>query len=308
MIKNGKIVLFENEIIVDKTLPKHKVVKTNQNASGVSFNSDNSFEFNDFSSINTLSNNRTSAFDENIEYMEYLYQHSPTLRLRFKIWLYKKLFSRSLEIEKQKIFKLEDLVEFFESLKTNVKKQNKKDIEDVLLKYTTVLQNAQDNNQIALVEKIKDHVNILKYEMTLCMSKFGKYLTSEDVVKFHNVASVHEKYRTGLCLTYIKNFIKIIPEEITKLKKEADELKVFDNYVILHYDYSGNSVSDTKEEKAKKKDPILFGVIKGSTNLYYVGDWIDDYCDLTLDVIIKKLGKEVGEISVENIKNNIEKI
>jgi hypothetical protein len=83
---------------------------------------------------------------------------------------------------------------------------------------------------------------------------------------------------------------------------------VFDNYVILHYDYSGEAVEETKEEKAKKKDPIMFGLIQGSKNLYYIGDWIDDYCDLTLDVIIKKLGKRtVKKLTVKTINENLEK-
>jgi len=37
-------------------------------------------------------------------------------------------------------------------------------------------------------------------------------------------------------------------------------------------------------------------------------DWIDDYCDLTLDVIIKKLGKEANVLDVEKVKENIDKI
>ena len=108
-------------------------------------------------------------------------------------------------------------------------------------------------------------------------------------------------------MTYIKNFIKVIPEDVTEAKQEADMLKIFDNYVILHYDYDGKAVDDTKAEKEKKKDPVLFGLIKGSTNMYYIGDWIDDYCDLTLDVIIKTIGKE-SKLDKETIIKNIDKV
>ncbi len=27
---------------------------------------------------------------------------------------------------------------------------------------------------------------------------------------------------------------------------------------------------------------MLFGIIKDARNFYYIGDWIDEYCDLTL--------------------------
>jgi hypothetical protein len=200
------------------------------------------------------------------------------------------------------------LTEFFNSIKQNVSKLNKKHIDEILEKYTSIISKAQSNGQTALVEKVLDYVKILQQELVLSTSPFNKYLKEEDIVKFYNVASVHDKYRTRLCLTYAKNFIKIIPDEITELKNEADKLKIFDNYVILHYDYSGEAVEDTKAEKAKKKDPILFGVIHGSTNLYYIGDWIDDYCDLTLDEVIKKIGKsDVHNISPKSINENLEK-
>jgi hypothetical protein len=209
---------------------------------------------------------------------------------------------------KQKEITFVNLTEFFNSIKQNVSKLNKKHIDEILEKYTSIISKAQSNGQTALVEKVLDYVKILQQELVLSTSPFNKYLKEEDIVKFYNVASVHDKYRTRLCLTYAKNFIKIIPDEITELKNEADKLKIFDNYVILHYDYSGEAVEDTKAEKAKKKDPILFGVIHGSTNLYYIGDWIDDYCDLTLDEVIKKIGKsDVHNISPKSINENLEK-
>lgn len=38
----------------------------------------------------------------------------------------------------------------------------------------------------------------------------------------------------------------------------------------------------------KRKDPILFGVIAGSNKLYFIGDWIDEYCDLRFDDVVKQ--------------------
>ena len=302
MIKNGKIELFNSQIIVDNNLPKHKKVETGNylvNSSNGVINWDGG--------TTGESSSRTSNNDSNLDYLEYLYEHNPSLLLKFRIFLYKKLFSRHFSIENSKQINLEKLKLFFDEVKNNVSELEKTSIDSVLNKYTTVLENAEYNNQIALVERIKDYSVVLKDELVLSTSKFNRYLTDEDIIKFHNKASVHEKYKTCLCLTYVKNFVKIIPNEITELRKQADELRVFDNYVILHYDYSGKSVSDTKEEIAKKKDPILFGVIKNSRRLYYIGDWIDDYCDLTLDVIIDKLGEDVvGNVDEFSIISELE--
>lgn len=43
-----------------------------------------------------------------------------------------------------------------------------------------------------------------------------------------------------------------------------------------------------KRGGGKRKDPILFGVIAGSNKLYFIGDWIDEYCDLRFDDVVKQ--------------------
>lgn len=306
MIVNGHISILNN-IIIDKQLPKHKKVETNKN----NFDGTGSF-------VNVSGANPSDSFSirinarprDNYEYLEYLYANSHSFFIKFKMIIYKLLYNKYFNTEKIKDISYIQLKNFFDSIKSGVTLLNTKDVEEVLEKYFEVLNNAQSNNQTALVEIVKDYAEVLKYELVLSQSKFNNFLSEEDIVRFYNVASKHERLKTKLCLTYVKNFIKIIPDEITKLKQEADELKVFDNYVILHYDYDGKAVDDTKEEKQKKKDPILFGVINNSKKLYYIGDWVDDYCDLTLDVIIKKLGKKAkpGVLDSETIKNDISHI
>lgn len=305
MIRNGQVILLE-DITVDKTLPKYKKEEKPKVHEGDFLNGFDGDGF--ISSPSSISFSNNTENDSHLEYMEYQYKNAPSFFLKFKIWLFKSLYSSNFDIAKKTPLNIEGLKEFFDSIKESVKELDENEINEILAKYKTVLINAQDNNQIALIEKIKDYAKTLKYELVLSTSKFNKFLTEKDIVDFHNVASVHEKYRTGLCLTYVKNFVKVIPNEVTEAKKEADKLKVFDNYVVLHYDYSGKAVEDTKAEKEKKKDPILFGVISGSKNLYFIGDWIDEYCDLTLDVVIKKLGKEINVLDSETVKKNIERI
>ena len=47
-----------------------------------------------------------------------------------------------------------------------------------------------------------------------------------------------------------------------------------------------------RKEVEKAKDPILFGVIAGSNKLYYIDDWIDEYCDLRFENIVDIIGKD----------------
>lgn len=292
MIKNGKILLFDN-IQIDLNLKKHKESVTN--LSGALQTS----TFN-FSAVNNSL--RGSNALSGIEHLEYLELYTPSLWIKFKIWLYKKMYKK--KIKKNASISVEELQAFFWKLKYSISELDYNNIVEVISKYKTVLENAKANSQIALCEKLEEYVKTLKEELVLSTSKFNKFLEEEDVIKFYNKASKHETLETNLCLTYVKNFVKIIPNDVAELKRQAEDLQVFDNYVILHYDFEGNSVEDTIEEKEKKKDPILFGIIKGSKRLYYIGDWIDEYCDLTLDALIKTIGRDVRILDNENVSKN----
>ena len=97
-----------------------------------------------------------------------------------------------------------------------------------------------------------------------------------------------------------------IPDEVIQKIVKANEYEVFDNYVIMHYDPKGEQKQETKKEEAKRKDPIVFGVIAGSRKLYYITDWIDEHCDLTLEKFVDTLGTTKEEFA-EGGKENEEK-
>ena len=170
--------------------------------------------------------------------------------------------------------------------------------------YEKAILQAEKLGQRSLVEKFKDMLEVVRGEAHLIQMGVKFYVTNEQVCDFHE--SVGED--KNLKLTWIEHFVKVIPNEIVEIKNEIDKRGVFDNYVILHYDPKGNATSLTKEEIEVKKDPILFGVIKNSKRLYYIGDWKDDYCDLTLEDMFEKLGEKTLEINNKNLKTNITKV
>lgn len=149
--------------------------------------------------------------------------------------------------------------------------------------YMELIKKAESMGQVALAEKLKKDLPIKMLENKLFATNFKRFIDEQDVIKFAL------KCEKGLRLTYVKNYTRIIPEDVASKKIEADALEVFDNYAILHYDPDGKATEMTETEKAKAKDPILFGLIKDSTKLYFIGDWKDELCDLTLEEIVNKL-------------------
>jgi hypothetical protein len=157
--------------------------------------------------------------------------------------------------------------------------------------------------QTALLEKLRDTMDIFRGEAHLISLGLNRYVTEKQVCDFYEKVGEDK----NLKLTWIKNFNRIIPEEVYIAKKEADDRKIFDNYVILHYDPQDNGQEMTKAEKEKKKDPILFGVFKNSRKLYFVADWKDEFCDLTLEEMFKTLGEKVLKINNKSVKTYIDK-
>jgi hypothetical protein len=49
-------------------------------------------------------------------------------------------------------------------------------------------------------------------------------------------------------------------------------------------------------------------VIKNSKKLYFIADWKDEYCDLTLDQMFKILKEKVLKINNESVKSYIDTI
>ena len=147
-------------------------------------------------------------------------------------------------------------------------------------------------------------LNVVRGEAHLIQMGVKYYVSNEQVCDFYEAVDEDK----NLKLTWIEHFVKVIPTEIVELKAEIDMRGVFDNYVILHYDPDGNATSLTKEEIEVKKDPILFGVIENSKRLYYIGDWKDDYCDLTLEDMFEQLGEKTLEINNKNLKTYINKV
>lgn len=168
--------------------------------------------------------------------------------------------------------------------------------------YEKTLLKAKKMGQLALVEKLSSMVDVIRTESQLIAVGLNKYVKEEQVIDFYNLV----KQDKNLKLSWIKNFYRVIPNEIYEAKVSLDDRCIFDNYVILHYDPMDNGTKLTEEEKKKKEDPILFGVINGSRKLYYIGDWKDEYCDLTLDDMFSKLDKDVPEISFKTVKTYID--
>lgn len=319
----NRLRIFENAIVYDKELPKFKTLEEYKRA----HRSDDKMSMNTFVFPNTnnepieimsyenlknyfLSKTEINIKDFNIDITEkmrdianktkgnarFTVEDSSMMtitdnRKKSLVDNIKDFFSKKIQQNKEKkIANKFDVVKFFSDVKLSAEDEAAK-YRDRLAEYVNCIGIAEKSGQIALKEKLFNNLVINKYETILFSKGLVKAVTEETIVK---LAKDSPK---ALALDYIQNYIRNIPISVIKKKLEIDQLEIFDNYVILHYDPNGVSYAQTNKEKEekKKRDPIMFGVIEGSTKLYYIDSWEDEYCDLTWDKMVDIIGKETIE-------------
>ena len=162
-------------------------------------------------------------------------------------------------------------------------------VKDRMISYDNSIAKAKAAGQTALVEQLLQARKIYAYETQLFAVDRKKFIDEQRLITFI------KDCEKGLQITWLKNYTRAIPDVVLEQKMLVDQHRVFDAYVVMHYDPDKKSIKQTEAEKAaelaKKKDPILFGIIQGSRKLYFVGDWKDELCDLTFDAFVEKYGE-----------------
>ena len=184
------------------------------------------------------------------------------------------------------------VIDFFENIKL-IGKGSADTYKDRVVKYLNAMHTADITGQEALKQKLVREMFVNKYEAELYANNLYYVVTEEQVLDF---ASKTEK---GVDLIYLKNFARPLPEKVVQKLVEVDSLEVFDNYAVLTYDPKKKDKIETAADRDKRKDPILFGLISGSDKLYYITDWIDEYCDLTLAQFVDTLKIEKKDLKMK---------
>jgi hypothetical protein len=264
---DGKLLLFEG-FVVDRGLPKHRKGGSSESNTGFIAFGEGSVEMGD-----DWSRGPVVRVGPGFSYKS----PSPGLFSRLVAF-----FSRLLR--RREPGPTMSVLEFFSSVKEAA--QDVSVVEERAAGYESAISSARRAGQTALVESLSDGLESYRCETLLLSLGMTRFVEEDDVVRFYRACE------RGLRLDWVRNFVRPIPQEVLAAKERADRLRIFDNYAVLHYDPDGKAFSETEAEREKRKDPILFGLLKGRRRLYFVGDWVDEVCDLTLEQIADKLGRE----------------
>lgn len=298
--REGKLDIFE-DFRIDETLPKY--ARPRAGSRDEEDGEEEMFGANDSLSMAKSSRPRRRQFmvssnggsisigidGEMMTEVALLRQMQPTWLQRVLMWLLarvspddKKLVWRPL-IDPPAPAPTVTILEFFSAVKRGT--TNLDVVEGRVQGYEAALARARATGQTALREQLEEGIEAVRAETRLLDLGLTTVLSEETLVEFV------KKCPKGLRLDWVKNFTRFIPDEVLDQKKRCDEEQIFDNYVVLHYDPEAKSWAETHQDRAARRDPILFGVLAGRRQLYFVGEWVDEYCDLSLDQIADTLGR-----------------
>ncbi|MDK1672845.1 hypothetical protein QOK74_08165 [Staphylococcus saprophyticus] len=159
----------------------------------------------------------------------------------------------------------------------------------------------ENSGQRKALEKLLHLTSCVEKEREVIHMGIETFVYRDDVFEY-----IEDVAKNVIKVIELKNYSRDIPDDV--LEKYHTVKHLFDEFYVVYTDYTGNTERKIKAEK-RDKDPILFGVFKkkiGKTNylndrMYVIGDWEDEYCDLTLE----KMVTEYKESKNKNIEQNI---
>lgn len=211
--------------------------------------------------------------------------------------------------------------EYFKQIKDNLSKTSFMKIDAELKTLPETIEDLKSLGQRALAENLERKVRRLVKERIMVHNGFDTYVSRQDITKFiDKVKDIVVKVEE------LEYYPRVIPNKPKALLKKAQALGVFSAFWVVFTDYTENEVK-TEEEKqirAKNRDPIIFGTIgkgkqAGLTNksknkqideqdddpelntFYFICDWEDEFCDVTLDKMVEVLSNDNEEYFTNTI-------
>ncbi len=160
--------------------------------------------------------------------------------------------------------------------------------------------------QLAALEKIKFYLQNAEKEHQLLDLDISLFVDREDIEEY--IEKVSSKV---IKIQELEAYEREIPDEL--VEKVEQTKGIFDVFYVVFTDYTGK-VEKKVERERRSKDPILFGTFKDDASrlmanrFYYLGDWEDEYCDLTLDKMARESKTKLNKSIVQGITKDLDEI
>ena len=139
------------------------------------------------------------------------------------------------------------------------------------------------------MRKLMFHLECIEKEREIVKMGINTFIYRDDIEEYIDIVA-----KDTVKIIELENYEREIPDEIVEVIVATKDK--FDQLYVVFTDYTGK-VERQIEKERRDKDPILFGTFQNQSNrtvidrFYYLGDWEDEYCDLTLDKMVNETEK-----------------
>lgn len=192
--------------------------------------------------------------------------------------------------------------EYFQTVKGKIQEMDDNKLTQVYENAMYLAEQYNKTGQKKGLRKLLFHLESIVKEKKVLDAGITKFIYRSDIEDYiENVASKQ------VVILDIASYEREIPEEIVDVMTKVKDL--FDEFYVVCTDYNGTLSKQVNKER-REKDPILFGVFldrnRNAINerFYYIGDWIDEHCDLTLDKLVGELSSSRNKSESEILHDN----
>lgn len=193
--------------------------------------------------------------------------------------------------------------EYFDLLKERTHKMTLAKLKELGENSLKLMQRFTVTGQAVAARKLLADVQAQEREAQLLEIGIDTFVYKDDVTKFLDLTE-----NKDVKITSLENYVRVIPDEIIAKIEQTKEY--FNRFFVVFTDYTGREEKRIEQEY-RNRDPILFGsfIFKdedGRTEdfverMYFLGDWEDEYCDLTFDKFVEKFKAAEGYSPVHKI-------
>lgn len=185
--------------------------------------------------------------------------------------------------------------EYFDKVKNKKQHITDNELVNIYDNCLELLSKYKITGQIKGAKKLLFHLDCIEKEREIVKLGIDTFIYRDDIKEY-----IDSIAKDTVKIIEIENYEREIPDDIVKNIESVKDK--FDQLYIVFTDYTGK-VERQIEKERRERDPILFGTFQNVVNktvidrFYYLGDWEDEYCDLTLDKMVNECEK-VGKRNV----------
>lgn len=186
---------------------------------------------------------------------------------------------------------------YFDFIKSKLSKVKTKQLKLQLNKLIQLLKYAEDLGQWALYDTASEEFLKLLREQEIAVSGYEKFVDRKLVTDYmYKVTDKVIKFKE------LAEFPRVIPLAVRNTVKAVKNSQIFDELWVLYIDHTKEVLKSTKQ-KIKEKDPILFGKSHlFPDRLFFIADWVDEYCDLVFEKLLNHATKLEIDYSIETVQ------